>query len=75
MYPHCLWGFVLVFVLVSLLYVISSFTIILAKKRELDALLLLSFECPVAHSHGAVGWSAVCDCGISLSYSLTFYGL
>ena len=22
--------------------------------------------------HDAVGWSAVCDCGISLSYSLTF---
>ena len=23
-------------------------------------------------SHGAVGWSTVCDCGISWSYSLTF---
>ena len=23
------------------------------------------FKCPVAFSHGAVGWSAVCDCGIS----------
>ena len=22
--------------------------------------------------HGAVGWSAVCDCGIFWSYSLTF---
>ena len=22
---------------------------------------------------GAVGWSAVCDCGISCSYSLTFW--
>ena len=22
---------------------------------------------------GAVGWSAVCDCGIYWSYSLTFY--
>ena len=22
-------------------------------------------ECPVTLSHGAVGWSAVCDCGIS----------
>ena len=21
--------------------------------------------CPVAHPHGAVGWSAMCDCGIS----------
>ena len=23
--------------------------------------------------HGAVGWSAVCDCGVSWSYSLTFW--
>ena len=23
--------------------------------------------------HDAMGWSAVCDCGISWSYSLTFY--
>ena len=22
-------------------------------------------KCPVAPPHGAVGWSAVCDCGIS----------
>ena len=22
-------------------------------------------KCPVALSHGAMGWSAVCDCGIS----------
>ena len=22
-------------------------------------------KCPVAIPHGAVGWSAVCDCGIS----------
>ena len=22
-------------------------------------------KCPVALPHGAVGWSAVCDCGIS----------
>ena len=26
----------------------------------------------VALPHGAVGWSAVCDCGISRSYSLFF---
>ena len=25
--------------------------------------------------HRAVVWSAVCDCGISLSYSLTFLGI
>ena len=23
--------------------------------------------------HGAVGWSAVCDCGVSWSYSLTCF--
>ena len=26
----------------------------------------------MALPHGAVGWSAVCDCGISRSYSLIF---
>ena len=26
----------------------------------------------MALPHGAVGWSAACDCGISLSYSPTF---
>ena len=30
------------------------------------------YKCSVALLHGAVGWSAVCDCGISWSYSLTF---
>ena len=27
----------------------------------------------VSLSYGAMGWSEVCNCGISLSYSLTFY--
>ena len=27
----------------------------------------------MALPHGVVGWSAVYDCGISLSYSLTIY--
>ena len=48
----------------TLLCVISSFTIILMGKRELVALLCLSSLCLVALSHGAMGWSAVCDCGI-----------
>ena len=26
----------------------------------------------MALAHGAVGWSALCDCGISLSYPFTF---
>ena len=30
------------------------------------------YKCYVALLHGAVGWSAVYDCGISCSYSLTF---
>ena len=28
------------------------------------------YECSVALPHGDVGWSAVCDCGISGSYLL-----
>ena len=34
----------------------------------------MSFDCkcPVSLPHGAVGLSAVCDCGISRSNSLTF---
>ena len=43
---------------------LSSFAIILTGKRELVALLCLSSLCLVALPHGAVGWSAVCDCGI-----------
>ena len=29
--------------------------------------------CFVTLTHGAVGWSAVCDCGIFLSNSLAFF--
>ena len=64
----------------ALLCVLSSFTIILMGKRELVVLLgfifLLSCDFMFALSRGAMGWSAVCDCGISYSYSLAFlYGL
>ena len=31
-------------------------------------------KCSLALSHGAMYWSAVCDGGISYSYSLTFCG-
>ena len=52
-----------------LLYVHSSFAIILMGKRELVALLsfifLVSCDGCVALPHGAMGLSAVCDCGIS----------
>ena len=31
------------------------------------------YKCSVALPHGAMSWSAVCDCGISWSYSLMFW--
>ena len=52
----------------TFLYVPSSFEIILMGKRELVALLgfyLVSRDCCVALPLGAIGLSAVCDCGIS----------
>ena len=44
----------------ALLYVYSSFAIILMGKRELVALLCLS-DCCVAFPRGAKGLSAVCE--------------
>ena len=57
----------------TLLYVNSSFSIILMGKRKLVALLsfLVSRDFCVALPQGAIGLSAVCDCDISRSYSLT----
>ena len=58
----------------ALLCVHSRFAIILRWKRKLVALLLLSYrcivtindyKCSVGLPQGALGWSAVCDCGIS----------
>ena len=52
----------------TLLYVPSSFAIILIGKRELIALLCLSswcVDCCVALPRSAMRLSAVCDCGIS----------
>ena len=53
----------------TLLYVHSSIAIILIGKRELVALLNLSSWCLVMvewlFNRGAIGLSAVCDCGIS----------
>ena len=52
----------------ALLCVHSSCAITLKSKRKSVALLLLSnrcyYKCSVALSQGAVGWYAVCDCGI-----------
>ena len=47
-----------------LLYVHSSFAIILMGKRELVA-FVVSRGCCVALLSGVMGLSAVCDCGIS----------
>ena len=53
----------------ALIYVHSSFAVILMGNRELVALLgfvfLVSRDCCVALPRGAMGLSAVCDCGIS----------
>ena len=53
----------------TLLYVLSSFAIILMGKREIFALLSLSSmvprDCYMALLRGAMGLSAVCECGIS----------
>ena len=61
-------GAELVFVLVCI--TLCLFAIILTGKRELVfAFIVFQMscygKCSVALSHGAVGWSAVCDCGIS----------
>ena len=48
----------------------SSFAIISLEKRQLVALTLLSSCCHVALPHDVVGWSVVCDFGISWSYLL-----
>ena len=48
----------------ALLFVHSSFAIILVGKRELVALLSLS-DCCVALPRGPICLSAICDCGIN----------
>ena len=60
----------------ALLCVHFSFAITLKRKRKLVVLLLLSYRCIVTINvlwvlpHGAVGWSAVCDCPISFFLSI-----
>ena len=54
----------------------SIFVIILMWKIELNATVSLvswDSQCSLALPLGAVGWSTVCDCGISWSYSLSFF--
>ena len=63
----------------TLLYVRSSIAIILMGKRELVALLNLSSWCLVMVERLFLavpqGCLLVCDCGISLSYSLTIFAI
>ena len=61
-------------------FVLSGFTIISLWKRELVALILLCSENNVTRCYSsftlprdAIGWSVVCDCGITCSYSPTLY--
>ena len=66
----------------AVLSVFCSFTVILLMKREKEgdrcfSLIVFLLVCVCYSSkplsYGAVGWSAVCDCGISWSYSLLFW--
>ena len=60
----------------ALLCVHSIFAIILKGKRANCFALfvfLVSRDCCVTLTRGAMGLSAVCDCGISWSYSLTIF--
>ena len=50
-----------------------SLNIILMGMKEL-VVFLVSDDCCVAHPLSAMGLSAVCDCGISLSYSHIIFG-
>ena len=57
----------------ALPFVNTSFAVILKRKRKLVAFLLLSYRCKndLWLPYGAVAGFAVCNCGISWSYSLT----
>ena len=61
----------------ALLCVLSSLHHLEDKERAVCfAFIVLQMycycECSVSLRDFALGWSAVCDCGISLSYSITF---
>ena len=71
-------GSVLVFVLICITLCPFQFCNRLDEKERAGYFAFIVFwiscysKCPVALPYGAVGWSAVCDCGVSWSYSLTF---
>ena len=61
----------------TLIYVHSSIAIILMGEERAGCFALFVFlvsrDCRVALPHDATGLSAVCDCVISSSYSLTIF--
>ena len=63
----CLWY--------ALHFVLTSFHLDMEEIAECFAIIVFlmscSCQCSVAFSHGASGWSTVCDCSISWSYSLS----
>ena len=70
----CVWCSVFVFVLVCITLCPFSCS---NQLEEEDFVFIVSpmschFICSVALPHGAMGWSAVCDSGISCSYSIKF---
>ena len=76
---HCLWRFCVV--LCFSMHYFMSFLVLQSSWRGRESWLLCFFvfwmscyfKSSVALLHSAVGWAAVCDCGISWSYSLTFW--
>ena len=73
---HWLWG--LCFCLCFVVHYCVSFLVLQSSLTGRESWLLCSYvswmsfycKCSVTLPYGAVGWSAVCDCGISWSYSL-----
>ena len=73
--PMIRGGFVFVFGLVCITnldwYVLSNCSNDLDEEERADCFVFIIFwmscyyKCSVALSHSAVGWSAVCDCGIT----------
>ena len=76
---HWLWGFCvcLWFVMLCFKIYVHSYHLEEEEKAICFAFIVLQMycyrKCSVALPHGAMGWLAVCDCGISGSYSLAFW--
>ena len=63
------WSLLFMHYVVSFLY---SFGLILTRKGAFVALFYLPVVCSVALPPSVIGWFEVFNCGISISYSLTF---